>query len=428
MPTDEARKLHAEADRMIRAIYTGQMGWAARERAEQLKLGAAFAMVREAGDATAALHQLVYGLKDRTRLIAIEPLIPSLGPQPGNTGLDALLHFARYSERWLRAPEDWVPWTDDARGQVGLLARHLFARYPLPAFLDAAWALGFDGNAEAYRDWYVHLGSGGKLEAISFPMPMTHRAAHFFLQAPTRITIPAAMRWGQIRALGGSKALAQAVAETFLAELQSDEVFWLSVIHFLVNHPELPPSQVGSVVDFVHSRKFGSCGDAPEPSFMMKGRTLDALLRRMEEWHETLARLGKKAQQAWSPSGIAPLETVERDRLSAATCNWRIVEITESVALAEEGQTMRNCVSSYQDACVKGQTSIWSLRLTLSDDRTLRRLLTIEVNNHRRAVVQVRGKCNRPLGAMRGNRRMMYARDVLREWARSQHLGIACSL
>jgi hypothetical protein len=160
----------------------------------------------------------------------------------------------------------------------------------------------------------------------------------------------------------------------------------------------------------------------------MKGRTLEALLRRMEEWHETLARLGKKARQTWSPSGIEPLERVERDRLSAATCHWRIVEITESVALAEEGQIMRHCVRSYQDACVKGQTSIWSLRLTLSDDRTPRRLLTIEVNNHRRAIVQVRGKCNRSLGAMRGNRRMMYARDVLREWARGRHLGIACAL
>src|SRR5438046_1443739 len=97
IPTDEARKLHAEADRMIRAIYTGQMGWAARERAEQQKRGAAFAVVREDGDATAALHRLVHGLKGRTRLLAIEPLIPGRGPQPGNTGLDALLHVARFS-------------------------------------------------------------------------------------------------------------------------------------------------------------------------------------------------------------------------------------------------------------------------------------------------------------------------------------------
>jgi hypothetical protein len=409
-------------------MYTGQVGWAARERAAQQKIGAAFATVRKDDAASAALHRLVYGMKDRTRLLSIEPLLPGLGPQPGNVGVDALLHVAHFSDRWLRAPEEWLPETDDARGQIGSLVRHLFARYKMPSFFDAAWASGFDAIAQAHREWFVHLGGGGKLEEVPFPLPITHKAAHCFLQAPDHFSIPAALRWGQIRALGGSEALAHAVAETFLSALQPDEDFWFSVIHFLVNHPELPPSQVGPIMDFIRSRKFGASGDGPEPSFAMKGRTLDALLRRMDEWHATLARLGKKAQQKWSPSGITPLDKTERDRLSAATSHWRIVEITESVALAEEGQIMRHCVRSYQDACVKGQTSIWSLRLTLSDDRTVRRLLTIEVNNHRRAVVQVRSKCNRTLSALRGNRRMMYARDILRDWAHSQHLGIACSL
>jgi hypothetical protein len=420
--------MHAEADHLIRAIYQGEVSWAARERAEQQKLGAAFGTVRTDAAASAALHRLVYGLKGRTCLLAIAPFVPVLGPQPGNTGLDALLHFARFSDRWLREPETWVSDASDARWQASSLARHLFACYPMPAFLDAAWALGFDGYGEQYREWFVHLASGGKLEAVAFPLPMTHKAAHFFLKAPNRFTIPAAMRFGQIRALGGSEALAHALAETFLSDVQPDEDFWLSVTHFLVNHPELPLSQVGPVVDFVRSCKFGSSGDATEPHFAMKGRTLEALLRRMDEWHETLARLGKKARQSWSLSGIAPLDRTEQDRLSTATCHWRIVEITESIALAEEGQTMRHCVRSYQDACVKGQTSIWSLRLRLSDDRTVRRLFTIEVNNHRRAVVQVRGKCNRMLSSLRGNKRMMYARDILREWAREQHLGIACSL
>lgn len=78
-------------------------------------------------------------------------------------------------------------------------------------------------------------------------------------------------------------------------------------------------------------------------------------------------------------------------------------------------------------ACRKRETSIWSLRVTFSGSTTVRRLLTIEVNNQRRVIVQVRGHCNQPLTAMRGHRRMMLARDVLRDWARQRHLGIACS-
>jgi hypothetical protein len=418
--------LHEEADALIRGMYLGRVGWAARERAHELKLRAVFAAVRGDGGASGALHRLIYGLQGSSRLVAIEPVMGSIGPQPGNTGLDALLHFARHHERWQRAPEEWTPDTDDAQGQVGSLARHLFMRYPLPAFLDAAWLSGSSPAAEAQRKWFVHLGQGGKLEAIPFPLPMTHRAAHHFLLAPEEFTVVAAMRFGQIRALGGSEALARAVAETFLAEMQPDEPFWLSVIHFLVNHPELPLSQVGPVTDYVRFRKYGSGGDdAPEPEFTMKGRTVEALLHRMAEW---LARLGKKGQQTWDPSGIAPLERREKDPLSSANCHWRIMEITDNLALAEEGRAMRHCVRSYQAACLKGTTSIWSLRLTLSGSTTVRRLLTIEVHNQRRSIVQVRGNCNQPLTAMRGHRRMILAREVLRDWARHQHLGIACSI
>jgi hypothetical protein len=411
-------------------MYEGRLGWSARERVHALKLQAAFANV--AGDATAegALSRLVYGAAG-ARLNAVEPVLPSLGPQAGNTGLDALLHLARYADRWRREPEDWTPpgGTDDAREWARSLAAHLFAEYPTPDFLLAAWFSGCGVRAEEYRDWWVHLAGGGKLEQVRFPAPMTHRAAHFFLLAPDDFSIPSALRYGQIRALNGPEALARAASETFLSDLQPDEPFWLSVLQFFVNHPRLPLSQFGPVADYARFRRYGTGkGDAPEPTFAMKGRTPDALLKRVAEWHETLARLGKRGRQVWSPSGIAPLDREEADTLSPARCRWQIVEITETLALAEEGREMRHCVRTYQEACVEGKTSIWSLRLTLSDNPQTRRLLTIEVNNHRRAVVQVRAKCNQTLNALRGNRRMMQARDVLKAWAYARRLGIGCSL
>jgi hypothetical protein len=219
------------------------------------------------------------------------------------------------------------------------------------------------------------------------------------------------------------------VAETFLADLQIDEPFWFTVIHFLVNHPELPLSQVGPAVDYVRVRKAGfGNSDAPEPDFTMKGRTTESLLKRMAEWHDALARLDRKGRHTWSPCGITPLDRTEKDPLSSATCRWRILEITDCMALAEEGRAMRHCVRSYQNACLKGDTSIWSLRVSFTGNPTVRRLLTIQVNNQRRAIVQVRGNCNQTLSAMRGHRRMMLAREVLRDWARQHHLGIACSI
>jgi hypothetical protein len=421
--------LHEEADALIRAMYLGRVGWGARERARELKLRAVFAAVREDAGASAALHRLIYGLQERTALVAIEPVLGSLGPQAGNTGLDALLHCARAYERWQQQPEEWAPESEDRREQLGSLARHLFCRYPAPVFLDAAWLSGSSPLGEAERDWFVHLGQGGKLEAISFPLPMSHRAAHHFLLAPDAFSIVAALRYGQIQALGGSTGIAHAVAESFLAEQQCDEPFWLSVVHFLINHPELPGAQIGPVLDYLRFRKFGTGGsDAPEPEFSMKGRTVEALLKRMDEWHAALARLGKGGRQKWEPSGIAPLERTEKDPLSSATCTWRVLEITDSMALAEEGRAMRHCVRSYQTACLKGETAIWSLRIAFSGSSTVRRLLTLEVNLHRRAIVQARGNCNQLPSAMGNRQRMRLARTLLRAWANREHLGIACSL
>jgi hypothetical protein len=56
------------------------------------------------------------------------------------------------------------------------------------------------------------------------------------------------------------------------------------------------------------------------------------------------------------------------------------------------------------------------------------RLLTIEVNNARRAIVQVRGRCNKTLGAQKSNVRMRTAGEMLRRWARHARLSVACSL
>ena len=50
---------------------------------------------------------------------------------------------------------------------------------------------------------------------------------------------------------------------------------------------------------------------------------------------------------------------------------------------------MNHCVAIYHDRIRSGRCSIWTL--TMNDVRRL----TIEVRNHRKAVAQVRGKCNR---------------------------------
>jgi len=109
MQHEQAGRHHTEADGLIQAMYRGDVGWAARERARERKLGATFATVRADPGASAALHRLVYGLQGGSRLVAIDPVLQSPGPPAGNTGLDALLHFARFQDQWLKEPETWEP-------------------------------------------------------------------------------------------------------------------------------------------------------------------------------------------------------------------------------------------------------------------------------------------------------------------------------
>ncbi len=69
---------------------------------------------------------------------------------------------------------------------------------------------------------------------------------------------------------------------------------------------------------------------------------------------------------------------------------------------------MSHCVGSYAGSCASGRVSIWSLRLADASGQETR-LLTLEVLNQDRQVVQARQKFNR----MPGPKEL----SVLRRWA-----------
>ena len=73
---------------------------------------------------------------------------------------------------------------------------------------------------------------------------------------------------------------------------------------------------------------------------------------------------------------------------------------------------MRHCVYSYTDRCRRGETTIWSLRLRIHGEE--KRMVTIELDPHRRSIVQARAKCNsRPGGR---------SFEIMQQWA--NHAGL----
>jgi hypothetical protein len=79
----------------------------------------------------------------------------------------------------------------------------------------------------------------------------------------------------------------------------------------------------------------------------------------------------------------------------------------DSGALRMEGRAMRHCVYTYASRCWRSETTIWSLRLRIKGEE--RRMVTIEIDPRRRAIIQARAKCN-----LRSGGRSL---EIIRQWA-----------
>jgi hypothetical protein len=123
----------------------------------------------------------------------------------------------------------------------------------------------------------------------------------------------------------------------------------------------------------------------------MKDRTPEALLRSVADWHRDLGRHRTAPVISWDSSGIAPYRFVEGQGDNERV--FTITELLSSRELIEEGRAMSHCVGSYAHSCVSGRVSIWTLKLLDASGQETR-LLTVEVVNHTRQIVQARGKLN----------------------------------
>jgi hypothetical protein len=369
-----------------------------------------------------AFERLLHLVRGQTSLLhpaEVEGRFDTVSPTEVVAGLIAL---ASHREDWLRSSGDWVPAGSGPLPQFASLAQHLFANYPLPPFMVSVWFRGRDAEARRRQGWYKHLGLGRNIRTADIPLPLTRRMAHEFTLAPDHYEVDTALRWGQVRGLGGSKMLARAVVATRLGRSFEHEDFWRTVIHFFVNHPELDLAHVGPIVDYLHNQRFvpqevfveegDVSDDPPQPNLSMKGRTPRSLLRQVAEWHARLKHR-KVREIRWGRSGIGEFHMpVEPD---GQRC-WTIRELLSSGEIDREGAAMRHCVGSYVRLCARRETSIWSMRFENAGHRY--RVLTIEVDLATRTIRQARRRANAlPNAKLQG---------VMEQWARQEGLKIEC--
>jgi hypothetical protein len=428
----EARRRTRRPSETIQAIFSGEL------RADELKgslfprLHALAAAAATTPPVHAALLRLLLHVEKRADLLHLDPAIGVLGPQAGNSYLEALAALARHEHTWLRPPEEWAPESRSRRRQFGSLARHLLARYPVPAFMDAAWFRGDSPEAARQRGWFIHIGGGKNIRTADVPVGLTKMMAHEFLHAPDDSSIEAALRWGQIRGMGGDESLVRAVVGTRLGDTFEHEEFWQTVLQWFVNNPMLDTACVGPIVDYIHHQKLvpreivaddGTVhrGDPSLPDFSMKGRTVGALLARVEEWHAHLARETRRPQDRWERSDIPEYHSLQVDRQSGNVMAWTIRELLTSRELRDEGKALNHCVASYARSCANGCTSVWSIRVEDIQQATPRPVMTVAIKS--RSITQARGKANALPGSKKGGPRLDQALAILRQWARQEGIG-----
>ncbi len=351
--------------------------------------------------------------------------------------INALATLATQSKSWIRPLENWRPKVRNIRRQFHSLANHLLCEYETPMFMDAAWSEPNSAEGELHREWYLHIGRGQNLRTANTPVELTKMMARFITMAPSTLTIPQAIRWGQVRGMGGNERLAGEIVGSRMRNFLPDEPFWTTVLHFFKNNPALTGAHINSIADYLYYQKFVPqdriCGEgsleeigAPFPNLSMKGRTAAALLRLAEEWRNTMALQTSLATSQWKSANVPGYALLENDENGAAVRHWAVEELVNGKQLHAEGKYMHNCVASYFSSCLNGQSSIWSLRVRSASSNKLKTVMTIEmeIRNQTRTLVQVKGRFNRRIETCDENPLMKKAIPILLHWAENRDVKI----
>jgi hypothetical protein len=379
------------------------------------------AFVKLATDAAAleTFEEILYCVRKRAPRLFDAPVLNG-----HHAGVDALVNLSRFRNEHLRKITQWLGSVSSWRPAVSSLARHLICEYDVPSFLSSAWWAN-DLYAHAKRGWFVAHSRGASFRSLHLPIALTRRMEHIFLKSQDHMPIEYAMRRAELLALGMPPTLVKAILNTRLATDLRHGEFWRTFWLFLLEHADdVDPAQIGPLIDYVqairHDRIAVTTEDGiwemepPQPAFSVNGRTVQSMMRLMQAWHKSLG--GGGAFFSWRPSPFQPwfLEESHSDR-SEAPRRWHMTELTDSAKLRSEGAALHHCVATYAYRCDRGVSSIWTLRLWQGNKA--RSVLTVEVDPRIRAIVQARGRANRPASGR--------PLEMLREWAGRERLKIA---
>jgi hypothetical protein len=307
-------------------------------------------------------------------------------------------------------------------GKIRLAAaEHVFGRYPAPRHLRSVWTEEPRVNASAAeaeidtfrREVYLTCVSGGSVHKRCTGAFMTKAETHRFLGLGHIESFTEAIWFSLALSFTTDRGIARRLSVSRIADESHESAFWREVLRFFCANP-VPIAQVNDLIDFLrHWRR-------DHPDYSLRGRTLHSLCEQEEQWRRALARARRMGDAKWPGVDLKDAEFRYEPASKDRRFDWRFNQIKTSQDLADEGTRMHHCVYSYQQKCIAGGTSIWSLKVrpaSRNDQASYTRALTIELANHQKQVVQIRGYANR---AMTGDERA-----IVSKWAATNGLSLS---
>jgi hypothetical protein len=280
------------------------------------------------------------------------------------------------------------------------LMRFSFARYRVAAHLENAWIDEFTddlvdrvgelpytpvAHRVDLRRWYLVAAQGGSLYKQHTSPYLTKLETHHFLAAPEEVTSSQQALWYAVaRAQTARCEIARRVGQSQLVRHSIASTWWREVARFFARNP-VPLHEMNDLIDYLRVARAENAG------MSLKGRSLQALQRRREEWHRALCKHNAIGGGSWAGRPIPDVDYEAGSEKKRAL--WRFRQIKTGNELFREGQRMHHCVASYKRLCMSDQVSIWSLTTEFPLGR-INRGVTIEVRKDS-SIVQCRGFANR---------------------------------
>jgi hypothetical protein len=312
----------------------------------------------------------------------------------------------------VRDPYAWRPQIksrDAARLHLAA-ARYLFARYPVAEHLEQIWMdcsrLARDEIVLRKR-WYIVAAGGRSLYREGAGAFLSRKEVHAFLNPLANLRFEEAIWQAIARSYTNDSGIALRIARSKITRApRGDLGAWREAVRFFCAHATTV-EEMDDLLDYLADCR------RRNPEYSLQGRTLASLSRQIREWHrdlEAITRIEIARRRAEAATARARGDALAGEASGggrwpgAAIADWSwspavkdrseyvVIQLRTAADLVAETRAMHHCVASYAAKCIKGHSSIWSLRRRVAGNSE--RLLTIELDQHHRAI-QVRGFANR---------------------------------